>query len=311
MARYVGKRILLMIPVLLGIAFIIFSIMEFTPGDPAKLILGENATEEAVAQLHQEMGLDDPFLVRFVRYVADAVQGDLGESYRTGLSVQEEIMSRLPVTMKLAMVSILLAIGIGVPIGIYSAVRQYSLGDNLFRMLAMTLNAVPGFWLGLMLMMKFALELSWFPATGVTSWKSYVLPSIALCTGTAASLVRMTRSAMLDVVRQDYIRTARAKGAGEMLVIMGHALQNALLPVVTAIGMSFGSLMGGAIVTESVFALPGLGTLMINSIRMKDVPLVLASVLYVAVITGVVSLLVDILYAYIDPRIKVQYERQR
>jgi ABC-type dipeptide/oligopeptide/nickel transport systems, permease components len=307
MAKYIGKRLLMMIPVILGISFILFSIMNLTPGDPARVILGENATQSDVDTLRAELGLNDNFFVRYGNYVKNAAMGDYGKSYRTNIPVADELFSRFPTTLTLTFWGIAIAVIIGLPIGIISAVRQYSLIDIMSLGAALSLTSIPGFWLGLMLILLFSLKLDLLPATGVDTWRHFVMPSITLAAGTMATLIRMTRSTMLEVIRQDYISTARAKGATEGRIIFKHALRNALLPVITIIGINFGLQLGGAIIIESVFAMPGLGSLMITSIRMKDTPMVMASVLFVAVVAGLVNLLVDILYMYIDPRIKSQY----
>lgn len=299
----------MLIPVILGISFIIFSIMSLTPGDPARLILGENASEEQVHELRIQMGLDNPFVIRYADYIFDAVKGDFGKSYRNGIPVFEEIFSRFPNTIKLAFWGITLSIVIGIPVGIISAVKQYTIIDSLSLVAAMLLTSIPAFWLGLMLILVFSLKLDLLPTTGVDTWKNFVMPSVTLAAGTMATLIRMTRSTMLEVIRQDYIRTAKAKGAGERRIVFKHALRNALLPVVTVIGINFGFQLGGAMIIETVFAMPGLGTLMITSVRMRDTPMVMASVLFVAVAIGITNLAVDILYAYIDPRIRAQYAK--
>ena len=307
MLKYIGKRFLLMVPVILGVSFIIFSIMNLTPGDPALLILGEAATPEAVQELREEMGLNDNFFVRYGRYVINAARLDFGQSYRTRLPVIKEIFSRFPNTVTLAFWGISLAVIIGLPIGIISAVKQYTLVDGLSLATALLMTSMPAFWLGLILMLTFSLRLNLLPATGADTWKNFVLPSVTLAIGTMALLIRMTRSTMLEVIRQDYIRTAKSKGCSTRRVIFNHALRNAMLPVITVIGINFGFQLGGAMITETVFAMPGLGTLMITSVRMKDTPVVMASVLFVAILAGLINLLVDILYVFIDPRIKSQY----
>ena len=296
-----------MIPVILGISFIIFTILALTPGDPAQMILGENASLEAIEELREEMGLNENFIVRFVKYIGDAVQGDFGESYRTGLPVLDEIMTRLPNTFALAFFGIGLSVVIGIPIGIISATKQYSIFDTMSLAVALIMTSIPAFWLGLMLLLVFSLKLNWFPAIGITSWTGFILPSVTLAIGSMAVMIRMTRSTMLEVIREDYIRTARAKGASEGLIIRRHALRNALLPVITIIGINFGLQMGGAMICETVFSIPGMGTLMITSVRQKDIPMVMASVMFVAFAISMINLLIDILYSYIDPRIKSQY----
>jgi len=310
MIKYILKRILLMIPVILGISFIVFLIMSFTPGDPARLILGEKASISDVENLREKMGLNDNFFVRYLRYVKDAVfYRDFGTSYATKIPVNADLMDRFPETLKLAFGSTLIMVLIGVPVGIISAVKQYSLIDKVTLGISLILTSMPVFWLGLMLILLFSLKLGWLPATGADTWVNFILPCFSLAASMMASLIRMTRSSMLEVIRQDYIRTARAKGAKEVTVIYKHALRNALLPIITIIGLNFGGLLGGTMIVESVFALPGVGTLTINSIRMKDTPMVMASVLFVAILAGIVNLIVDILYAYVDPRIKSQYAK--
>jgi peptide/nickel transport system permease protein len=301
---------MLMIPVILGVSFIVFFIMSFTPGDPARLILGESATFEDIANLREEMGLNDNFFLRYIRYIKNAVFSfDFGNSYSTKQPVTIELFERFPSTLKLAFGSTLLMVLIGVPVGIISAVKQYTLIDKISLISALLLTSMPAFWLGLMLILLFSLRLGWLPATGVDTLVHFILPCVTLAAAMMASLIRMTRSNMLEVIRQDYIRTARAKGAKEMSVIYKHALRNALLPVITIIGLNFGGLLGGTMIIESVFAMPGLGTLTINAIRMKDTPTVMSSILFVAIFAGIINLIVDILYVYVDPRIKSQYSK--
>ena len=307
MLKYIGKRILMMIPVVLGISFIIFTILALTPGDPAQMILGENASLEDIEQLREEMGLNENFLVRYVKYMADAIRLDFGESYRTGLPVVEEILTRLPNTFALAFFGIGLSVVIGVPIGIISAVKQYSIFDTVSLGLALIMTSIPAFWLGLMLLLVFALRLGWFPAIGITDWTGFVMPSVTQASGSMAVMIRMTRSTMLEVIREDYIRTARSKGASEGRIIKKHELRNALLPIITIVGINFGAQMGGAMICETVFSIPGMGSLMITSVRQKDVPMVMAAVLFVAIAISLINLLIDIIYAFVDPRIKSQY----
>lgn len=307
MLKYILKRLLLLIPVIIGISFIIFSIMQLTPGDPAREILGETATQEAVDALREEMGLNDPFLLQYGRYMWNAIRGDFGTSYQTGQSVIKQILERFPTTIYLAIGATLAAILIGIPVGLISAVKQYSIIDDVSTTFSMVLTAVPNFWLGLVLMLTLSLKLKWFPAYGATSLKHFVLPWITLSCMTLAVLIRMTRSSMLEVIRQDYIRTARAKGAKERRIVFHHALRNALLPVITVIGTQLSVQLGGAIIVETVFSIPGLGTMIISGIKTKDIPVVMGGVMFIALVGGLVNLLVDILYAYIDPRLKSRY----
>ncbi|WP_067517454.1 nickel ABC transporter permease [Endozoicomonas ascidiicola] len=307
MYRFILKRLLLLIPVLLGVSLLVFAIMSFTPGDPAQLILGENAPAEAVAELREEMGLNDPFVLRYARFVGNAVTGDLGQSYTSGRDVFDEIFSRFPNTLILAALGVLIAVVIGIPIGIISATRQYSMIDSGSMIFALLGVSMPNFWLGLMMILLFAVNLGWVPSGGYSSWSSLIMPAITLGTGSAAIITRMTRSSMLEVIRQDYIRTARAKGVAENLVINRHALKNALIPVITVIGLQFGMLLGGAVLTETVFSWPGVGRMMVDAIRQKDTPTVLGAVVFLATTFSLVNLFVDLLYGFVDPRIKSQY----
>lgn len=308
MHKYILKRLLLLVPVLLGVSFLVFSIMSFTPGDPAQLILGESAPKEAVLALREEMGLNDNFFVQYAHFVGNAVTGDFGRSYTSGREVFGEIFARFPNTLILAVVGVIIAVIIGIPVGIISATRQYSLLDSTSMILALLGVSMPNFWLGLMLILTFSVGLGVLPSGGFNGIKSIILPAITLGTGAAAIITRMTRSSMLEVIRQDYIRTARAKGLGEKKVVNKHALKNALIPVITVVGLQFGYLLGGAVLTETVYSWPGVGRLMVEAIRQKDTPTVLAAVVFLAAAFSVVNLMVDILYAYVDPRIKSQYK---
>lgn len=311
MLRYIIKRIIMIIPVMLAVTLVIFTLLHFTPGDPAAMMLGEQATQEAIAQKREELGLNDPFFVQYFNYVLGLAQGDMGVSYTTGRDVSTELFSRFPVTIKLATFSIIIAVLIGVPIGIISATKQYSLFDNVSMIVALIGVSIPNFWQGMMLMLLFAVHLQWVPATGIDEWTGWILPSITVGTSTAAIITRMTRSSMLEVRSQDYVRTARAKGQKESKIILKHQLNNALIPIITVIGLQFGSLLGGAVLTESVFAIPGLGKLMVDSIKEKNYPVVQGGVLLIALTFVVVNLIVDILYAYVDPRIKANYSHAK
>ena len=309
MAKYVLKRLAMMILVVLGISFIVFLIMNLTPGNAAQMILGQSANPEQVAKLEAELGLDQPFFARYLNFILGALHGDFGQSYQTRLPVFDEILSRFPTTLRLATLAMMLATLIGVPVGVFSAIRQYSIVDNVSMITAMLFASLPSFVMGLLLQLAFALKLKWFPATGADTLKSFILPAITLSTGTMATLTRMTRSTMLEVIRADYVRTARAKGVTERQIVLRHCLRNALLPIVTVIGVDFGTVLGGSVVIESVFALGGLGTLLITSIRMKDTPVVMAAVMFITVTYSLVNLAVDLIYAFIDPRVKSQYTK--
>ena len=311
MLKYIGKRLLWMLPVVLGISFILFTIMDLTPGDPARVILGEYASQEDVDALREEMGLNDNFFVRYGKYIVSAVTGDLGQSYRTGVPVVEEIAARFPVTLKIAVMAIFIAVFIGIPVGIISAVRQYSFADIVATMSALAFTSIPAFWLGLLLILLLSVQLHLLPAIGSDSWKHLIMPSVSLAAAQMATIMRMTRSTMLEVIRQDYIRTAKAKGAEPRRIIFHHAIKNALLPVITTVGLSISNLLGGALIIENVFGISGLGTLMVNSVKSKDAPMLIGSVMFAAVVAGLVNLSVDVLYTYIDPRIKAQFVKRR
>lgn len=308
MGKYVLKRLLYMIPVLFGVAFLVFAILSMTPGDPGSIILGITADPKDIAALNTQFGYDKPFLIRFFNYIGDIVlHFDLGTSYQSRQPVVNDIVARFPNTFVLTVLSLSLSAVIGVSLGIVSAVRQYSVLDHVCVITALVFASVPGFWLGLMLMLVFALHLGLLPSYGAASLKHFILPTITISMGSAASLLRLTRSAMLETVRQEYIRTAKAKGASERRIIWKHALRNALLPVVTTLGTSFGASLGGAIIAETVFAMPGMGTLITTAIRQKDIPVVMGSTLFLAVLFSLIILIVDVLYAFIDPRIKAKY----
>lgn len=307
MYRYILRRLLMLIPVIIGVTFIVYTIMFFTPGDPALIMLGETAPQEQVEKWREDMGLNDPFIVQYLRFLKNGVRGDFGRSYSTKKPVFDEVFSRFPATLKLTIAGLIVAVAIGIPVGIISATKQYSAVDSISMVLALLGVSMPNFWLGLMLILLFSVKMGLLPSGGDMGFKSLILPAITLGTGVAAIITRMTRSSMLEVIRQDYIRTARAKGVMEKKVINKHALKNALIPVVTVIGLQFGYLLGGAVLTETVFSWPGVGRLMVEAIKQKDTPMVLASVIFMSVVFSIVNLLVDILYAFLDPRIKSQY----
>ena len=301
--KYALKRLLMLVPVILCVTFVLFVILSFAPGNLARSILGENADEAQVAALEEEMGLNKPVLVRYANYIWNACRFDFGKSWIGGNDVLAEFSRRLPQTLILAACSILFAVGLGVPLGIGSAIKQYSLFDYGFTFLAMLLFSMPAFWLGTMCQIFFCLMLHLLPVSGIGSWKHYLLPSLILGSNTLASMMRMSRTSMLDVIKQDYIRTARAKGASEAKVIFHHSMRNSLIPVVTQIGIYFAGAIGGAVVTENIFAIPGVGSLLINAVKSRDVPVVMGTVIFVTVIVGAINLLVDLVCALIDPRI--------
>jgi peptide/nickel transport system permease protein len=310
MLRYVGKRLVMLIPIILGITFIVFFILSLTPGDPARMILGANATPDQVAAMRKQMGLDDPVILRYIKYIGGVLRGDFGTSWSTHDRVFTMVFSRFPYTFRLAFLSMLLTVAMSIPLGIYSAVNKGGVGDNTTMVSSMVMAATPKFWLGILMMLIFSVRLRWLPTSGLTSWKNYIMPTIAMSAASIAINTRIVRASVLDVIRQDYIRTARAKGVRENVIFRKHALRNAMLPVVTVLGMSFAGSLGGSVLIENVFSIPGVGLLMIERIRQKDIPAVLACVIFIAVVFAVVNLITDILYSFIDPRIKAQYTRR-
>lgn len=309
MIRYVIKRLLILIPVLLGVAFIVFLIMSLTPSSPGRIILGVNASQEAVDQLDVQFGYNRPFFIKFADYVVKAVTGDFGNSYLTQQPVFTEIIQKFPTTFTLALAGIFITVIVGIPIGVLSAIKQYSKIDFSATVLAMLMAAVPGFWLGMLLIILFSLKLRVLPSFGIGSWKHYILPAVTLALPSAASVMRMTRSTMLETIREDYIRTARAKGATEKRVIWRHAFRNALLPIITLIAVNFGGLLGSTILIEKVFGMPGIGLLMVNAISAKDVPVVMGCAIFLAMLFCLILLAVDLMYSFIDPRIKDQFSK--
>lgn len=310
MSRYVIKRIFMMIFVVLGVIVLVFSLLYFTPGDPARQVLGPQASDEAVQALRETLGLDDPFLVRLGRYIYNCFfRFDLGTSYRTKLPVMEEIMARFPVTLALGLMGMILSLMIGITTGILSAVKQYTLIDEVGNFIAVIGASMPQFWFGLELSLLFALKLKLLPATGYSSPKHFILPVVTMGLTGAASFFRITRSSMLEVIRMDYIRTARSKGQSEFKVIMHHALKNAMIPIITTVGGTLGHIMAGSVLIESIFAIPGLGSYMLSAITNRDYPVIQGGVLVMAIFISIVMLLTDIVYAFIDPRIKSQFKR--
>lgn len=310
MLRYIIKRLLIMIPTLLGVLLIIFLITYLIPGDPAQMALGSNYTEEAYEAKREELGLDDPFIVRYVNYVIGVVtQMDLGTSYDSGQSVSSMIFSsRLGITLRLGICASIITIVFGVGIGILSAVKKYTPIDYIATTFAVIFSAAPGFWVALMLMMVFCLYLGWLPASWTTgSITEMILPVICMALSPISLVVRMTRTSMLDVINQDYIRTARAKGVKESKVIFNHALRNALIPIITVVGTQLTMVVGGSFIIESVFSIPGIGMLLLDAINTRDYPVIEGTVLVLSFFVCVINLVTDIVYAFADPRIKAEY----
>lgn len=312
MYRYIIKRILFLIPTVLGVVLIIFFVMNLTPGDPARAMLGSSALQADVDKLNHELGYDLPFIQKYFNYIYNMViNQDFGTSYFTKQSVFAEIWPRYIVTIKLALMGVVLSSIIGIPLGIYAAVKQYSLWDTIPSILAFLIAAVPSFVLGMVFLFIFSLKLNWLPSYGADSIKNYIMPALTISIPPAAMNLRFTKSSMLESIRQDFVRTARAKGAPENVVIWKHALKNALLPVITNIGLNLGMLIAGAVVAEKLFSIPGIGSLIVDRITYKDEPVIIAGTILIAICFTIVMLLVDLIYAYVDPRIKAKYARMK
>ena len=303
MIFFIIKRLMQIVPVILGVTLVVFLIMQMVPGDSAVILAGEGASKETVEELREDLGLNKPLHEQYFSYIGNIFQGDLGNSLKNNQPVLEEIMIRLPITMELAFFSILITVVLGLIAGIISAVKPYSFSDIGVMLVALLGISLPSFWLGLLLMYIFSIKLQWLPVAGWDSMAHIVLPAITLGAGGAAIVARMTRSSMLEVVGQDYIRTARAKGLKEHVIIYKHALRNALIPVITVVGLQFGSLLGGTVLVESVFAINGLGRMIVDSIRTRDIPMVQGGVLVASLVFVFVNLLVDTLYRVFNKRI--------
>ncbi|MHB1651587.1 MAG: nickel ABC transporter permease [Desulfitobacteriaceae bacterium] len=302
---FIVRRFLQMFPVLLGVTLVVFLIMHLVPGDPAMLMAGEGATQQRIAEVRHGLGLDRSLPVQYFDYVQKVLHGDLGDSIRSNRPVLKEILVRLPTTLELSLASIVLTIFLGLLFGIISASRQNSPIDMVIMVVALLGVSLPSFWIGLMLMYYFSVKIHLFPVAGWGTLRHMVLPAITLGIGGAAIVARMTRASMLEVIRQDYVRTARAKGVTERVVIYKHALKNAIIPVITVVGLQFGALLGGTVLTESVFAINGVGRLIVDSIRARDFPTVQGTVLFVSVMFMLVNMVVDILYKYFNKRIEL------
>ncbi|MBP3039944.1 ABC transporter permease [Bacillaceae bacterium Marseille-Q3522] len=304
MSKYLLKRIFTMFITLIGVSILVFLMIHLIPGDPVTYILGEFATDDAVNQLKRELGLDQPLIIQYFDYVKGIFQGDLGTSYVTGISVLEEIVNRFPVTFQLAIYSLLIGSIVGVLLGIVAAVKQNTFLDQLSMFLSLIGISAPGFWIALFLIFIFSYQLGLFPISGYDGIYSLILPSITLGLSTSGNISRMTRSSMLEIIKQDYMRTAEAKGVNALRLIFGHGFQNALIPIITLVGIQFGHLLAGAVVTETVFALPGIGSLAIDAIASRDMATIQGLVLFMAFMFIIVNLIVDIVYSIVDPRIK-------
>ncbi len=309
MLKYVLKRIIWMIPIVLGVTVLVFTLMIFCPGKPAEIILGATATQEDLNAKTEELGLNDPYLVRLGNYMIDVfIKHDLGASWITKIDIVSSIMERLPRTLLLTLITLGIAFVLGVPLGVLAATHQNQWQDSVSMFLALCGVAIPNFWLALVLVLVFSVNLGLLPPMGIDQGiKSYILPALAACMGSLATCARQTRSSMLDVIRADYITTARAKGVPEQMVIIKHALKNGLIPIITMMGTTFGALLGGMMIIETVFSIPGMGTYIIGAVNNRDYPVVQGGTIFLAITFSICMLIVDLLYALVDPRIKAQY----
>ena len=310
MLKYIGKRLLMLIPVILITSFLIFWAMSLTGGDPAMIVAGEGATTEEIEAVREELGLNDPFMVRYFNYVKGMVTGDMGKSYVT-MGRFQTFMEKLPNTLMLGGAAVLIAIVIALPLGIYTAIHQNTWKDTAGMVFALFGTSMPNFWLGLMLIIVFSLKLGWLPSGGKGGFDTLILPALTVGLGLAALITRTTRSSMLDVIRQDYMTTARAKGCSEKRVIFTHGLKNALIPIITAIGLQMSMVITGSVLAETVFSWPGIGRLVYDSIAKRDTPMVTGSIILCSVFMCLINLFVDLVYAFFDPRIKAQYSKKR
>ena len=301
----------MLIPVILITSFLIFWAMSLTGGDPAMIVAGEGATNEEIEAVREQLGLNDPFMVRYYNYVKGMLSGDMGKSYVTNKDVFKTFMEKLPNTLMLGGAAVLIAIVIALPLGIYTAIHQNTWKDTAGMIFALFGTSMPNFWLGLMLIIVFSLKLGWFPSGGKGGFSSLVLPALTVGLGLAALITRTTRSSMLDVIRQDYMTTARAKGCSEKRVIYTHGLKNALIPIITAIGLQMSMVITGSVLAETVFSWPGIGRLVYDSIAKRDTPMVTGAIILCSVFMCLINLFVDLVYAFFDPRIKAQYSKKR
>ena len=309
MYRYIIKRVLMLVPVMLGVVFIVIFIMDLAPGDPVYMVASDQATEEQLNALREEMGLTGNLFTRYVNYVKKMLHGDLGTSFVSKRDVFKTYMERLPRTLQLASLTMVFATLMSIPLGIIAAVNQNTYKDTASMILSLIGLSMPNFWLGLLLILLFSLRLGWFPSGGNVGFISVILPAITVGAGLAALLTRTTRSSMLDVIRQDYLRTARSKGVTEKKVINKHALRNALIPIITIFGIQFSNVLGGSVLAETVFSWPGVGRLVVDAISQRDIPTVTGALVMTTLLVSIVNLAVDIVYAFVDPRIKAQYTK--
>ena len=311
MIKYVIKRVLMMIPILMGVSLIVLIFIDMAPGDPAAIILGNEATQEEIADLREEMGLNRPLFVRYVSFLGNAVRGDFGRSYMNNRSVVDEMMQRFRYTVIIALLSVSLSVIIGVPLGIFAATHQYTWKDNAAIAISLVAISMPSFWFALLLVQMFSIRLGWLPPAGVESWTGWIMPTLSLALGFAALITRQMRSNFLEIIRQDFITTVRAKGQTEFKVRYRHALKNAIIPIVMIVGAIFGMSLGGAMIAEIIFSVPGLGQYTLSGLASRDYPVIQASTLFMSAVFSVMILLIDIVFAFIDPRIRSQYVRKK
>lgn len=308
MAKYIAKRLLQIIPTFLLLTLLVYTILSLSPADPALMRLGTGATQEAIDEIHHELGLDQPLLVRYGKYMWDLfTKGEMGKSWVMQTSVKKNFIERLPNTLILTALALLLTSVVGIVAGVFAAVNQNSAGDRITMILAMLLISLPNFFLSLICQIFICLKLKWLPVAGAGSFRHFILPSIMLAACRVAGQIRLTRSSMLDVLGQDYVRTAYAKGCSKFRAVTYHALRNGLLPVITGIGNQVGGLVAGAVTVETIFAIPGVGSMLVNAVRSSDIPEVMGPIIFISLLVCIVNLLVDFLYAVVDPRVKLQY----
>ena len=309
MTKYILKRLLILIPTLLGVSFIVFLLLYLSPGDAALAAAGPNATKEAVDSIRESLGLNEPFIVQYGNYLKNLIfHFDLGTSYHSGRPVTDTLIRVFPTTLKLAGGALFIAIIMGIIFGVIAALKKNTFIDSIITAFGMIGLAMPIFWSGLLLIIVFSTKLKILPASGFSSFKQMILPWFALGFQSSAVIMRMTRPAMLDVLDKDYIRTAYAKGLSKTKIIFVHALKNAMIPVITTIGLQAGGLLGGSILTETIFSIPGIGRLMVDSVKTRDYPIILGAIMLIAIVYSVISIAVDILYGFINPRIKSEYK---
>lgn len=308
MGKYILKRLLWMIPIVLGVTIIVFTLMYFVPGDPAQMMLPDDATQQDIQEMREYLGLNKSYGERLFTYMRNAfIYGDFGNSYRLKTPVMPELLQRLPRTALLAAMTMVISMAVGIPLGVMAAVHQNGPADRISMVLSLVGVSMPSFWLALMLVLLFSVKLKWLPATGFDGFEYFILPALSGALGGIAGQARQTRSSMLEVIRSDYITTARAKGVAERKVIYSHALPNALIPIITISGTAFGHMLGGTLILETIFSIPGIGTYIINGVNNRDYPIIQGGVIFLAVVFGLMMLLVDLAYAFVDPRIKSQY----